>query len=83
MVWTGNGQNIGPIALGATLYLTADIRYHEAQQAQAAGLSLIVLSQLASEVLIGACGADFSQTKLDCPVRLSASRTTPWEVSRP
>ena len=70
-------------AVGASLYLTADIRYHEAQQAMAAGLSLIVLDHYASERPAMDRVATFLRERAGCPVVCSNRRTTPWETFRP
>ena len=70
-------------AAGASLYLTADIRYHEAQQAMAGGLSLIVLDHHASERPIMERVAAFLRERAHCPVGCSVRRTTPWETFRP
>jgi dinuclear metal center YbgI/SA1388 family protein len=68
------------IASGATLYVTADIRYHEAQRARAAGLSLIVLDHFASEWPVLERAAAFLRTRVSCRVECSSLRTTPWEA---
>lgn len=70
-------------AAGATLMVTADVRYHEAQQARAAGLSLLVLDHFASERPVLERVAGFLRERLTCPVTISASRSTPWEVLAP
>jgi dinuclear metal center YbgI/SA1388 family protein len=67
-------------ASGASLYLTADIRYHEAQRARAAGLSLIVLDHFASEQPVLERAAAFFRTRASCRVERSSRRTTPWEA---
>jgi dinuclear metal center YbgI/SA1388 family protein len=77
---SGSGQIGSAVAAGASLLLTADIRYHEAQQAQAFGLSLLVLDHYASESPVLARIAEQLGQRLDCPVRLSTQRTSPWEV---
>lgn len=69
-------------AVGATLYLTADIRYHEAQQARAAGLSLVALDHYASERPVMERVADFLVERTGRPVRHSIRPTTPWEARR-
>lgn len=68
---------------GATLLITADVRYHEAQQARAAGLSLLVLDHFASEQPVLERVAGFLRARLSCPISVSASRSTPWEEFAP
>jgi dinuclear metal center YbgI/SA1388 family protein len=70
-------------AAGASLFLTADIRYHEAQQAMAMGLSLIALDHYASERPVMDRVASFLRERTACPVTCSVRRTTPWETFRP
>jgi dinuclear metal center YbgI/SA1388 family protein len=70
------------LASGASLYITADIRYHEAQKAHAANLSLIVLDHFASERPVLAQVASFLEARLSCPVAQSSRRTSPWEADR-
>jgi dinuclear metal center YbgI/SA1388 family protein len=67
-------------AAGASLLITADVRYHEAQAAQAAGLSLLVLDHFDSERPVLATIADFLRARLRCPISVSSGRSTPWEV---
>lgn len=67
---------------GATLYLSADIRYHEAQRARAAGLSLIVLDHYASERPVLDRVTDFLAGRAGCPVAGSIRPTSPWEARR-
>jgi dinuclear metal center YbgI/SA1388 family protein len=68
------------VAAGASLLITADVRYHEAQAAQASGLSLLVLDHFDSEWPVLATIADFLRARLTCPISVSNSRSTPWEV---
>jgi dinuclear metal center YbgI/SA1388 family protein len=83
-VMGGSGASLIPRALadGATLLLTADVRYHEGQQALAAGLSLIVLDHYASEAPVLEQVALHLRQRLPCQVELSRQRTTPWEAYR-
>ena len=67
---------------GASLYVTADIRYHEAQQARASGLSLVVLDHYASERPVMDRVAEHLAERTGCPVVRSRRRTTPWEALR-
>jgi dinuclear metal center YbgI/SA1388 family protein len=78
----GSGASLigGAVAAGASLLITADVRYHEAQAAQASGLSLLVLDHFESERPVLATIADFLRARLSCPISLSSSRSTPWEV---
>jgi putative NIF3 family GTP cyclohydrolase 1 type 2 len=80
---SGGGQIDAALAAGATLYLTADIRYHEAQRARAGGLSLIVLDHYASEQPVLARVAAHLRGQARCRVDCSAQRTTPWEARAP
>jgi dinuclear metal center YbgI/SA1388 family protein len=80
---SGAGQLDCATASGASLYLTADIRYHEAQKAQAAGLSLVVVDHFDSERPVLTRVAAFLEPTVPCPVSLSSCRTTPWEAERP
>lgn len=76
---SGAGERDAARARGATLLITADVRYHEAQQARAAGLSLIVLDHFASEWPAMQRVAAFLAERLPCPVACSRLRTSPWE----
>ncbi|MCC7104073.1 MAG: Nif3-like dinuclear metal center hexameric protein [Chloroflexi bacterium] len=78
------GSAIGAaIDAGATLYVTADITYHQAQAARAGGLSLVVVDHHASERPVLDIVADLLRQALPCAVTLSRTRTTPWEADRP
>jgi dinuclear metal center YbgI/SA1388 family protein len=77
---SGAAQMDQALASGASLYLTADIRYHEAQLARAAGLSLIVVDHFASERPVLARVSAFLRTRASCRVECSSRRTTPWEA---
>ncbi|MFN0072107.1 MAG: Nif3-like dinuclear metal center hexameric protein [Chloroflexota bacterium] len=63
---------------GATLYITADVRYHEAQEAESLGLSLIVIDHGASELPGMAELGQVLASRLSVPVSLSQTRTSPW-----
>lgn len=63
---------------GATLYITADVRYHDAQEAEALGLALLVMDHGASERPGMASLATLLQDQLRVPVVLSREPTSPW-----
>ena len=63
----------------ATLFVTADVRYHDAQDAVAKGLDLVILDHFATERPV----LDLVRTKLiellpDIPVHLSSTPSTPY-----
>ena len=78
----GSGSSLigRAVAAGATLLITADVRYHEAQAAQASGLSLLVIDHFSSEWPVLATIADCLRARLTCPIGVSHIRSTPWEV---
>ncbi|HEX2924529.1 MAG TPA: Nif3-like dinuclear metal center hexameric protein [Chloroflexota bacterium] len=64
---------------GATLFMTADVRYHESQEAVARGLDLVILDHYATErpVLDGV--RDRLQSMLpDIPVLVATTPSTPY-----
>lgn len=64
---------------GATLFLTADVRYHDAQEAIARGLDLIVLDHYATEYPILGRVKSWLETRLPgLTVIVSTSPSTPW-----
>jgi putative NIF3 family GTP cyclohydrolase 1 type 2 len=65
-------------AAGATLYITADVRYHDAQEAEAAGLSLLVVDHGASERPGMSELGRILTTRLAAPVTSSQTPTSPW-----
>ena len=65
-------------ATGATLYVTADVRYHDAQEAEALGLSLLVIDHGASERPGMAGLGGILASRLATPVTLSQTPTSPW-----
>jgi dinuclear metal center YbgI/SA1388 family protein len=67
-------------AAGATLYITADVRYHDAQEAEAAGLSLVVIDHGASERPGMAELGRILGSRLAAPVTLSQVPTSPWRL---
>jgi dinuclear metal center YbgI/SA1388 family protein len=66
--------------LGATLYITADVRYHDAQEAEALGLSLLVIDHGASERPGMAEMSRLLAPRLAAPVTLSQTPTSPWRL---
>jgi dinuclear metal center YbgI/SA1388 family protein len=66
--------------VGATLYITADVRYHDAQEAEAAGLSLLVIDHGASERPGMAELARLMAARLATAVTLSQIPTSPWRL---
>lgn len=65
-------------ASGATLFLTADVRYHEAQEAEALGLSLLVIDHGASERPGMIRLASLLRHHVSVPVLVSELPTSPW-----
>jgi dinuclear metal center YbgI/SA1388 family protein len=64
---------------GATLFITADVRYHDSQEAVARGLDLVILDHYATErpVLDGV--RDRLQSELpDIPVLVATATSTPY-----
>ncbi|OAG27294.1 Nif3-like dinuclear metal center hexameric protein [Thermodesulfatator autotrophicus] len=49
------------LSLGADVYITAEVKYHQAREAEARGLSLISVGHFESEILIVPQMADFFQ----------------------
>jgi dinuclear metal center YbgI/SA1388 family protein len=80
---SGGSAISAAIEAGATLYVAADITYHQAQAARAGGLSLVVVDHHASERPVLTNVANLLRQALPCAVRLSRTRTTPWEADRP
>jgi dinuclear metal center YbgI/SA1388 family protein len=66
-------------ARGATLFLTADVRYHEAQEAAYLGLSLLVIDHGASERPGMIRLSSLIRERLGVPVHASELSTTPWQ----
>lgn len=77
----GSGTSFIPDAAssGATLFITADVRYHDAQDAVARGLDLIVLDHYATErPVLDLVRASLSELLPGVPVHVSASSSTPY-----
>lgn len=80
---SGGGAIRAAVAAGASLYVAADVSYHQAQEARASGLSLVVVDHYASEWPVMVRLARLLQERLRCAVVLSTTRTTPWEATSP
>lgn len=69
---------------GATLFITADVRYHDAQEAVARGLDLVILDHFATErPVLEAVQQRLGQKLPDVPVRISTSPSTPYVSVKP
>jgi dinuclear metal center YbgI/SA1388 family protein len=66
--------------MGATLYVTADVRYHDAQEAEAVGLSLLIIDHGASERPGMAELGQRLASRLPTPVKPSQTLTSPWRL---
>jgi dinuclear metal center YbgI/SA1388 family protein len=79
------GSFIGDAAASAaTLFITADVRYHEAQDAVTRGLDLVVLDHFATEYPVLESVRDRLQRRLaGLPVRVAAAPSTPWVIVEP
>jgi putative NIF3 family GTP cyclohydrolase 1 type 2 len=69
---------------GATLFITADVRYHEAQEAAAKGIDLVILDHFATERPV----LEVVRTRLErdlpgVPVRVASSSSTPYVSVEP
>jgi dinuclear metal center YbgI/SA1388 family protein len=64
--------------IGATLYITADVRYHDAQEAEGLGLSLLVIDHGASERPGMAELGRILASRLGTPANVSQTPTSPW-----
>ncbi|NLI83203.1 MAG: Nif3-like dinuclear metal center hexameric protein [Deltaproteobacteria bacterium] len=64
---TGSGAGLmeSVIAAGCDVYLTGDVKYHEAQRAAEGGLSLIDVGHFASERIVVAPLADYLRSKAE------------------
>ncbi len=76
----GSGANLIAAARrsGASLYLTGEIKYHQAQAAAQMGLTVIEVGHFYSERPILSCLAELILEKADIPVRLSEAITSPF-----
>jgi dinuclear metal center YbgI/SA1388 family protein len=85
-VMGGSGGSFIPAVLGcdATLFITADVRYHEAQDAVARGLDLVVLDHFATEYpVLESVGAWLLGRLPDLPVHVATAPSTPWVIVEP
>lgn len=72
------------IRAGATLFITADVRYHDAQNAVARGLDLVVLDHHATErPVLESVRATLAGRLEGIPVHLASTRTTPYARIEP
>ncbi len=64
---------------GATLFITADVRYHDCQDAVARGLDLVILDHFATErPVLEAVRERLEQKLPGVPVRMATTPTTPY-----
>jgi dinuclear metal center YbgI/SA1388 family protein len=77
---SGSAGIVAAAQQGATLYITADVRYHEAQEAEALGLSLLVIDHGVSERPGMAELVRLLARWLPAPVTLSQTYTSPWRL---
>ncbi|MGI5835498.1 MAG: Nif3-like dinuclear metal center hexameric protein [Chloroflexota bacterium] len=74
------GHFIGDVLRSdATLYITADIRYHDAQDAVGRGLDLVILDHFATERPVLDVVRARLEPKLEgIPIRIATTRSTPY-----
>ena len=79
------GSLVGEAARsGATLFIAADIRYHDAQEAVARGLDLVILDHFATErPALDAVRARLEPMLPDIAVRVAATRSSPYVSVKP
>ncbi|HEY8477628.1 MAG TPA: Nif3-like dinuclear metal center hexameric protein [Chloroflexota bacterium] len=65
----------------ADLLVTADVKYHQAQEAAALGLAVLVVDHWASERPVLPRLAVRLSEHLDVPVTVSRIRTSPWSIA--
>lgn len=64
---------------GATLFITADVRYHDSQEAVARGLDLVVLDHFATErPVLGRVRERLEKSLPGTPVRVATTPSTPY-----
>lgn len=80
VVGGSGGSFIGDaVRSGATLFITADIRYHDAQEAVARGLDLVILDHFATEFpVLESVRVRLESMLPDVPVRVAAARSSPY-----
>lgn len=65
---------------GADLYVTGEVKYHEAQRAEAIGLNLIDVGHYKSEIIVRNLLAEFLSDKFDnIDIIKSEVNTNPWQ----
>lgn len=79
---SGAGLMSEAVAAGATLLITADLKYHQAQEARARGLALIVPDHFVMERPVLPRLAERLASLLDVRVVLSEQCTSPWEAPK-
>lgn len=82
----GSGSSfLGDVAKsGATLFITADVRYHDAQEAVARGLDLVILDHFATErPVLEAVQRRLEQRLPAVPIRIATATSTPWMRVKP
>jgi hypothetical protein len=69
------------ISQGAAVYVTGDVKYHEAQEAQAAGLALIDGGHAATEAPVVESLAEYLREQLpaDCTIAAHPHSTVKWK----
>ncbi len=80
-VMGGSGGSFLPEVMKseATLFITADVRYHEAQEAVARGLDLVILDHFATErPVLETVQRRLSERLPDVPVLISTVPSTPY-----
>ena len=69
---------------GATLFITADVRYHDAQEAVARGLDLVILDHFATErPVLEAVQRRLEKRLPNVRVRITIAPSTPWVRVKP
>jgi len=69
---------------GATLFITADVRYHEAQDAVARGLDLVILDHFATESpVLETVRARLAERLPDVAVRVATTPSSPYASITP
>jgi len=72
------------IKSGATLFITADVRYHEAQEAAARGLDLVVLDHFATEYPVLEAVRRRLEARLPgMAIRIAGTSCSPWAKADP
>lgn len=80
VVGGSGGQFVGDVLRSdATLLVTADIRYHDAQEAVARGLDLLILDHFATErPVLEVVRTRLEPRLVDVPIRIATARSTPY-----